>query len=106
MTKGAGMAFKDGTRLFGLKAELIPAMVVAEGLCHEYGVQPVVTSIADGTHKPFSSHVRGMAFDLRVRDIPETKREGFRRKLESRLTSEFQVILEPTHIHIQFKPKD
>jgi hypothetical protein len=65
------------------------------------GYRVTVTSGCEGEHAAGSSHYRGKAWDLRIRDFPgnvETWVERIRRALGDR----YFVLLESDHIHIQW----
>jgi len=81
------------------------AMPIADKICATFGVEPIATSIMDGTHKVGSLHYLGRAFDLRTRDIVPARREAFRAALRRALGPEYDVVLEDTHIHIEHDAK-
>jgi hypothetical protein len=47
----------------------------------------------------------GLAFDMRRHTIPEEWINGFCAELQARLGEEFEVMIEPSHIHVQFNPQ-
>lgn len=62
----------------------------------------VITSIRDGLHSPGSLHYEGNAFDLR---LPSKSRiTKIVAALRRELGSPYDVVLERTHIHIEFDP--
>lgn len=85
--------------------EILEAMLVVDKVCAIHGVDPVATSILDGTHKTGSLHYQGRAFDLRVRDVIPERRKAFRDALRVALGPEFDVVLEATHVHVEWDPK-
>jgi len=96
---------KTPARVAGVRPETVFAMVAAERLCYAKGVDFVVTSCTEGEHSPGSRHYMGLAFDMRRHGIPAEWVDGFCAELRSRLGEDFQVILEPSHIHVQFSPQ-
>ena len=64
----------------------------------------VLTSAADGVHSKKSLHYKGRAADFRSRDLDETLRDRLVRTLRLRLGECFDVVIEPTHIHIEYDP--
>lgn len=64
--------------------------------------EPVITSTYEGTHSPGSLHYQHRAFDLR---LPEVSLSAIIPKLKEALGSDFDVIGETSHIHIEFDPK-
>lgn len=95
---------KDGVELGGLHAQLHMAIFEAERLWKEFGQDLVITSTTEGDHGHHSLHYGGYAIDLRSRDFaPELAAEvafQLQRRL-SKLDSRFDVVLEPTHIHVE-----
>lgn len=81
------------------------AMPVADKICAAFGVEPWATSVMDGDHKAGSLHYRGRAFDLRVRDVVPERRKAFRDALRRALGPEYDVVLEPSHVHVEWDVK-
>ncbi len=100
------MLFKPGVKIFGITPELMTGLLVADGIYHAQGFKMVVTSVVDGRHSLTSLHYAGQAADLRTRNMgtDDTKQEIGNLIRES-LTSEFDVVVEKTHIHLEFQPK-
>ncbi len=98
---------KPGVVLDGCAPEVFHAIAVAGRLWRAYGAQLVVTSGRDGTHcrpcpggQAESLHYRGYAVDLRRWgvDAPRLVQE-----LRTQLGRGYQVILEPTHLHVEYE---
>lgn len=73
--------------------------------------QAVITSTGEGRHRATRSlHYAGgylgesRAFDMRIWTIPETHRREFVTRLQAELGTDYQVILEDTHIHVEWQP--
>lgn len=98
------MRFKPGVRLEGAQPAIILAAVVVNDLFKEKGLELVITSVTDGTHGPNSLHYSGNAIDVRSWELKDV--EGFAKEIRSRLTGEFDVVVEATHIHIEFDIKN
>ena len=99
-----GLRCKDGVTLTGIAPEIAVAIQIVDGVYRDYGETLVITSVTDGQHSYASLHYVGHAFDCRVvtdRDvwgeIPQAIRE--------RLTAEYDVVDETTHLHIEYQPK-
>ena len=99
------MKFKDGVKVFGVRPELVLAMMTVNTVYVDEGYEFVITSVVDGKHSRTSLHYSGGAFDCRIWGIPEHNRQGFVKLLKLALTDEFDVVLEKDHIHIEFQPK-
>lgn len=78
------------------------ALCIAHELYRERAETLTITSLVDGTHSRGSLHYVGAAADLRLprRHVPLIARE-----LGKRLGRDYDVVLEKTHIHIEYQPK-
>lgn len=86
--------------------EILKAIQTASLVWEEYGVRElVITSGSDGVHSPNSKHYEGNAVDIRKWNIPESKRDCVVITLRLLLGDEYQVILEDTHIHVEYDPE-
>lgn len=97
------MRLKPDVKIKKLQPQMLVALLVAEGIFRDNGIELVVTSGEDGTHKEGSFHYKGLAIDIRT---PNTNLETIMRRLKDALPG-FDVIYEetPSHIHIEFDPK-
>lgn len=67
------------------------------------GYDITITSACDGTHKENSKHYKGRAFDFRTNDLPEgSDVKVWAKRLQNRLGDSFFVLIEATHMHVQF----
>jgi hypothetical protein len=97
---------KDGVSVNGVKPELVLGLQIADGYFSENGISKMtVTSMTDGDHSTGSLHYVGYAADLRIWAIQREHLAEFTEGLASRLGEEFDVVLEATHIHMEFQPK-
>ena len=101
------MRFKRGVSLFGIRPELITAMVVADSVYRDFvGQECTVTSVTDGSHGSIV-HSLGCAFDLRTRYENESQqwlmstKDAIAKEMRERLTDEFDVVVESDHIHVE-----
>ena len=98
---------KLGVDLRGLTPQLAIAYTIA---CQVYWercqVRCVITSASDGTHGPHSLHYKGKALDLRTNTIPRHALQAVYADLKTALGSQFDVVLETDHFHIEFDPKE
>lgn len=96
---------KVDVRLHGMQVPMIFAMMVANELVKEYDVEFVITSGVEGRHGKGSCHYSGNAFDFRKREFKNNDAAAVAKELQERLGPDFYVLLERTHIHVQFKPQ-
>ena len=111
---------KAGVKVVGLAPEMLIADAVVEGVYTELGADElIITSIGDGTHGKDSLHtrdpVRVRAIDYRrwsliipaLGPLPEKDNAPeAARMIAHRLRGQFDVVLEDTHLHVEFDPKD
>lgn len=68
--------------------------------------EAVITSTYDGNHSPSSLHYAHLAVDLRMpRGLPATKLRDLEAGLKKSLGSDFDVLLERDHFHVEYDPK-
>ena len=99
------LKIKEGVELQGLQPQMFIAVTVADEVYEEFGLECVITSALDSQHGAHSLHYKGFAVDLRTKHIPDARNKSvISDKIQSRLGSQFQVVLENDHIHIEFDP--
>lgn len=104
----ARLGTKTGVSFNGMTARTLQAIAT---LTHEFHAQDwgpfVITSGSDGVHSARSKHYDGDAFDVRIWYIPKSNLKQICIEIAKILNDEsplFQVILESTHIHIEYDP--
>lgn len=110
------MTIKEGVKLAGLRPEMSFALQVCDGVFRRYDLEAVLTSGTEGKHRSGSKHYEGKAGDLR---LPAKCKSCSGRainnqgswpsdwiaELQSALGSDFDVIAEADHIHVEWDPK-
>jgi len=101
--------FKRGAKIFGLQPVMVFAYLVVRDvykLLNNYE-NCVITSATDGHHSRGSDHYVGNAIDIRTWGFEDMgiSVATVADMIQERLTDEFEVIAEPTHIHIGFDPQ-
>ncbi len=99
------LLIKPGTRVSGLRPEILLAVVAAQAVLDEFGCDCVITAGVDGKHAPGSLHFVGAAVDLRTRDLSPEDLPKFAARMRECLGEDFDVVLEVDHLHIEFQPK-
>jgi len=99
------MKLKEGVRLIGLHNQMVVAMLVCSSVFGKLGQELVITSVVEGKHKDGSLHYSGQAFDLRTRNMSRYRARLITAELKHRLPTDFDIILESNHIHIEYQPK-
>lgn len=96
---------KEGVRILGIRPEMTIALQVIEGTFKDANKPCTITAVIDGKHMAGSLHYIGCAVDIRSRDLQPSEQEAMKAQLQKRLTSDFDVVLEGDHFHIEFQPK-
>lgn len=102
-----GFILKPG--VFGtLQPVMDPALDAVRRVWASHGLRPVITSIQDGQHKDGSKHPLGLAFDIRLNDVP-LNHETLRLEVASMAGIAFDVVHEnhgtpEDHLHVEFDP--
>ena len=96
------MLIKAGVDITRLNREIRRALPKIQGVLDSYNEELVITSTFEGTHGEGSLHYCNDAVDVRVPD-----RHGItaKRDLKIGLGKEYDVVLEGTHIHVEYDPK-
>ncbi len=97
---------KRGVRAKGLQPEISLAIEEAREVYREFGADLIITSMLDGQHMEGSLHYRGRAVDFRTRHLAQPDRALAANRLRLALGPEYDVVLEDTHIHVEFDPKE
>lgn len=108
--RAQAVLFKTGVTL-DLKPEMARALPLIEAAHTDAGVRgAVVTSGTDGIHRNDSLHYLGLAVDLRTRDLSAVQVQALAAALRKRLNGTstanrpYQVVVETTHIHLEYQP--
>lgn len=94
----------NSVNLDGLNLPMLIALWWAGRVYQKQGMETItVTSARDGQHMKGSLHYCGCAVDLRIWGLPDP--QAAESELKRQLDKEFDVVLEQTHLHIEFDPK-
>ena len=66
----------------------------------------VITSGTDGVHQHGSKHYTGEALDFRTRNMRRIEKAVLVNNLNEALGPDFDVVLERTHLHVEYHPKE
>lgn len=99
---------KPGVSIKLLKPQMVPALITANKVLGLYNEDCWITSGDDGQHGQNSKHYEGLAVDIRTRILPG----GSTGLLASHIAGLigdalghlYDVVLERTHIHIEYDP--
>jgi hypothetical protein len=100
------MRLKKGVLLDGLTSQMALACVVIQSVCDDLSIEFVMTSGSDGKHSKGSLHYKGCAIDIRTRHIDVSRARTLAQRLIEALGENFDVVVERTHIHVEYDPAD
>ena len=95
---------KPGVSVARLKPQMNLALLIAGSIFAEQQMDMWITSGDDGSHSAKSLHWLGCAVDLRTRHLPVTDKTRIVMLLKRALADAYDVVLEPTHIHLEWDP--
>ena len=98
---------KVGVDVRGIQPEILLARTIAGEIFARYGHDAIITSGSEGEHKENSLHPKGLAIDLRIRQMDKRLWPVVAEALGKALGPQYDVILEAKklHIHVEFDPK-
>lgn len=100
------MKLKDNVKLQGITPELLIGILIAERIFDKYKYELIITSAVDSKHSATSLHYAGNAADFRIRHISDKSIiTQIVQEIKSSLTQDFDIILEPDHIHLEHQPR-
>ena len=100
------LSIKPGVKLTGMSPQILLAITIALQIWAEYEYHLTITSMTEGKHSPGSLHYVGHAVDLRIRELDSTTIAEVSQLLRDCLGREFDVVVERTHIHVEWQPKE
>lgn len=93
---------KSGVDLNDIKPEMIQGLLICCAVYIHHGQNFVVTSGRDGKHMASSFHYKGLAVDLRIRDLKGMTAQEMAAKLREALGKHYDVVVEKDHIHVEY----
>lgn len=99
------LRIKPGVALLGMRPEILLAVIAAEPIWYQMGTDLTITSCTEGVHSKGSRHYSGLAIDLRTRGLSNEQAKRAAKLLADALGDNFDVVLEETHIHVEFDPE-
>jgi len=100
------VSFKKGVEVSRVKLQVFFIISLVAEAYFKYGRKSLtVTSISDGKHKEGSKHYVGQAVDFRIWGIGPIVLRALVKYLQELLGEDYDVVLEKTHIHIEYDPE-
>ena len=98
------LQFKEGVQLTATKA-VNKLLYAGERAFASVGKECIVTSGRDGVHQIQSKHYSDEALDLRRFHLESHELDTVVEALKRTLGQDFDIVIEPTHIHLEYDPK-
>lgn len=96
------MLLKTGIDISRLKPPIRKKLNLISSIVNQYSEKElVITSTYEGTHSPGSLHYADLAIDIRR----TTRQSIIINNLRQALGKNYDVILESTHVHIEYDPR-
>jgi hypothetical protein len=89
----------------GVKPKALIIAAAAANVAETLKLTTVITSGSEGKHMRGSKHYSYAALDFRTRDWSHSTKQAFMTGIQSRLGPKYQLVLEKTHLHIEFDPR-
>jgi len=96
------MLLKAGVDISRLKREARRSLPIVAAVFAAFDEELVITSTYEGTHGEGSLHYSNDAYDVRE---PLKNSASAVMQLKASLGSDYDVVLEADHIHIEYDPK-
>ncbi len=97
------MLIKAGVDISRLERNTRRALGKVDSVLAKYDEEIVITSTFEGNHGAGSLHYANQAFDIR---IPFQYPGAILQGIKDELGFDFDVVLKPDHIHIEYDPKE
>jgi len=98
------LKFKEGVQLTATKA-VNKILYAGDMAFAAFNKDCVVTSGRDGVHQVHSKHYTDEAVDMRRFHLEPDELDAVVKTLQGALGQDFDVVVEPTHIHLEYDPK-
>ena len=99
------MIIKEGVKINGLQPQMILAIFIIAGVYEDFGQELVITSATDSIHGKNSLHYVGYAIDIRTNFFEKSVIPKVAHAISEKLGEQFDVIVEETHIHVEYQPE-
>lgn len=99
------LALKEGVDIRGIRTEIWAGATIVASCFAEQKIHCVITSCKEGKHMDKSLHYKGLAVDIRSRDIPLQTAAALIATCKEALGAQFDLVVEGDHWHLEYDPK-
>jgi hypothetical protein len=99
------LKIKHDVKLTNLQPQILVALITSDDVFAKYNKDCIITSANDRKHSLGSLHYKGLAIDIRTRHLLKEDIPSITSEIKKALGSDYDVIFEKDHIHIEFDPK-
>ena len=96
----------ESVNLTGLSTKMHFAFGVAASIFLQFDKPMVITLANDGGHRNNSQHNRGDAIDIDTHLLTDSEALAMTHVISLMLGEDFDVMLEPTHLCIEYEPNE
>lgn len=105
MYKNRTLSLVNGASIRGIGNEILFAANVISSMYFSMGYDCMITSGVNGEHSRGSEHYKGDALDFRTRHMRAGDAARLTEEVRIALGKDFDVVLERTHLHVEYDPK-
>ncbi len=99
------MKLKQGSKVNGLRTEILLAAIIIDKIYDRHDAELVITEGTGSKHGRGSLHYVGQAIDIRTNYFTKEQTDLVANEIIESLNEQYDVVIEETHIHIEFQPK-
>jgi hypothetical protein len=99
------MSIKADVSIAKLTPQMAVAHTIVAAVFKQHGYECIITSGDDGKHSANSLHYEGKALDFRTRHLLPSDKAAIAEQVARALGDNFDVVLERTHLHVEYDPK-
>lgn len=99
------MLLKLGVSIDRLSRPMRRSLNPTDKVFRKHNMEPVITSTYEGSHSPSSLHYDLFLFGAVDYRRPKRDAEIIVKELQEELGENYDVVLEKTHIHVEYDPK-
>lgn len=88
-----------------LEPQMLDGILISHSVYIDAGEEFFISSVTDSKHGKDSLHPKGRAIDVRTWNLKHKTPEQMAELLRAALGRDYDVVVEQTHIHIEYDPE-